>query len=150
MKSLGFCALAEMCLFLFIFHHLHMGAVMGATWLPALTTGMRDSSNCCGCSEQEPALYNPASEWPLRQGQGWLHFLRRLKMKSIICKSSLYYIDLMSHQMVNGWDLLLIELRIPASLSRAIYCNNNSLEYESGNYFKAPPSFRINRLTPQI
>lgn len=62
-------------------------------------------------------------------------------MKSIIGKSILYYIDLMSHQMVNGWDLLLIELRRPASLPHAIYCNNNSLEYESGNYFKGSPFF---------
>lgn len=70
-------------------------------------------------------------------------------MKSIIGKSILYYVDLVSHQMVNGWDLLLIELRPPASPPSAIYCNNNSMEYKSGNYFKAS-LFRINHLTPQI
>lgn len=59
-------------------------------------------------------------------------------MKSIIGKSSVCYIDLMSCQMVNGWDLLLTELRPPASPPSAIYCNNNSMEYKSGDCFKAP------------
>lgn len=59
-------------------------------------------------------------------------------MKSIIGKSSVYYIDLMSCQMVNGWDLPLKELRPPASPPSAIYCNNNSMEYKSGHCFKAP------------
>lgn len=148
MKGLELCALAEICLFLFTFHHLHMGEVMGATWLSALTTGKQDSPNCCGCYELEPALYNPASEWPLRQGQSWLHFLRRLKMKSITGKSSLYYIYLMFHQMVNGRDLVLIEWRPPASPPRVIWCNNNSIEHGRRKYLKAP--FVENKQFPQI
>lgn len=58
-------------------------------------------------------------------------------MKSIFGKSSVYYIDLMPCQMVNGWDLpLTTELRPPASPPSAIYCN--SMEYKSGDCFKAP------------
>lgn len=112
MKRLELCAPAEICLFLFTLQGLHMGEVRAATRLLALTTVNRDSPDCC--SEQELYLYNIAF-WMTLKSKERLHFLRRLKMKSIIDKSSQYHVDSLFHQMVNSWGLLQIELKPPAS-----------------------------------
>lgn len=139
MKRLELCAPAEIYLFLFTFQGLHMGEVRAATRLLALTTVNRDSPSC---SEQELYLYNIAF-WMTLKSKDRLHFLRRLKMKSIIDKSSQYHVDSLFHQMVNSWGLLQIALKPPASPPSTIMLLLIALNLEVGT-FKSFVLLRIN------